>query len=215
MERLRALVHGTLLVLIIGWVFYIGQAIIVPAVLGAVIVYVIVGLSQVLARLPRLGPLLPLQLRNLVSVLVIGLAFLLLAYLITSNKERAVALAPQFQQSLLASIQQVAVYFGIETEPTWAPVLLNYPSARNETCACCANACISPARKRSSRPTSAVLQLPSRIQTTFGGGPRRTLRRWKSSSLVTRMKSSVPARSQMARSLAPPSPSATTCVESG
>jgi hypothetical protein len=60
MERLRALVHGTLLVLIIGWVFYIGQAIIVPAVLGAVIVYVIVGLSQVLARLPRLGPLLPL-----------------------------------------------------------------------------------------------------------------------------------------------------------
>jgi predicted PurR-regulated permease PerM len=97
MERLRALVHGTLLVLIIGWVFYIGQVIIVPAVLGAVIVYVIVGLSQVLARLPRLGPLLPLQLRNLVSVLVIGLAFL-----------------------LLASIQQVAVYFGIETEPTWA-----------------------------------------------------------------------------------------------
>ncbi len=120
MERLRALVHGTVLILIIGWVLYVGQAIIVPAVLGAVIVYVIVGLAQVLARLPRLGPLLPLQLRYLVSVLVIGLVFLLLAYLIMANKERAMALAPQYQQSLLAAIQQIAVYFGFETEPTWA-----------------------------------------------------------------------------------------------
>ena len=41
MERLRALVYGTVLLLIVGWVLYIGKAIFVPAVLGAVIVYVI------------------------------------------------------------------------------------------------------------------------------------------------------------------------------
>ena len=29
-------------------------------------------------------------------------------------------LAPQYQQSLLAAIQRVAVFFGFETEPTWA-----------------------------------------------------------------------------------------------
>ena len=48
MDRLRAVVHGTVLLLIVGWVLYIGQAILVPAVLGAVVVYVIVGLAQVL-----------------------------------------------------------------------------------------------------------------------------------------------------------------------
>jgi predicted PurR-regulated permease PerM len=113
-------VHGTVLLLIIGWVLTVGQAIFVPAVLGAVIVYVIVGLAHALGRLPVLGRKLPLQLRYVFSMLVIGLAMLLLAYLIMANKERAMLLAPQYQQSLLAAIQRVAVFFGIETEPTWA-----------------------------------------------------------------------------------------------
>lgn len=120
MERLRAVVHGTVLVLIVGWVLYIGQTILIPAVFGAVVVYVIVGLAHALARLPVLGQHLPLQLRYLFSVAVIGLAFLGLVYLIMANKERALALAPQYQASLLAAIQQAAVFFGVETEPTWA-----------------------------------------------------------------------------------------------
>jgi predicted PurR-regulated permease PerM len=120
MDKLRAVVHGTVLLLIIGWVLTAGKAIFVPAVLGAVVVYVIVGLAQVLGRVPGLGPRLPLQLRYLFSIAVIGLAFFLLAYLIMANKERAMALAPQYQQSLLAAIQQIAVQFGFETEPTWA-----------------------------------------------------------------------------------------------
>lgn len=120
MEKLRAVVHGTVLMLIIGWLLSAGKTILVPAVLGAVVVYVIVGLAQVLGRVPGIGPSLPLQLRYLFSFAAIGLAFFLLAYLIAANKDRALALAPQYQQSLLASIQQVAVRLGIETEPTWA-----------------------------------------------------------------------------------------------
>jgi predicted PurR-regulated permease PerM len=92
----------------------------VPAVLGAVIVYVIVGLAHVLGRLPGLGPALPLQLRYAVSIAAIGLVGVLFTYLVMANKERALALAPQYQQSLLASIQRMAVTFGFETEPTWA-----------------------------------------------------------------------------------------------
>jgi AI-2 transport protein TqsA len=120
MDRLRAVVHGTVLLLIIGWVLYIGQTILVPAVLGAVVVYVIVGLAQLLGRLPVVGSKLPPALRYMVSLLVIALAFVMLAYLVAANKERALALAPQYQQSLLAAIQRAAVFFGVETEPTWA-----------------------------------------------------------------------------------------------
>ncbi len=120
MERLRAVVHGSVLLLIIGWLLYIGRAILVPAVLGALIVYVIVGLAHVLGRLPTVGAMMPLRLRYVVSVAIIGLAFFMLAYLIMANKEHALALAPQYQESLLASIQRIAVYLGIEREPTWA-----------------------------------------------------------------------------------------------
>jgi len=120
MQRLRALVHGTVLLLIVGWLLHVGKAILVPAVLGAVIVYVIVGLAHALGRLPGLGRALPPQLRYLFSMLAIGLVFFALAYLVMANKERALALAPQYQESLLAAIQRVAVFFGFETEPTWA-----------------------------------------------------------------------------------------------
>lgn len=119
MERLRALVYGTVLLIAVGWVLHVGQAIFVPAVLGAVIVYIIVGLAQALDRVPVLGPALPPRLRYLASVLVIAVIGILFAYLVMANKERALVLAPQYQQSLLATIQRVAVYFGFETEPTW------------------------------------------------------------------------------------------------
>ena len=120
MERLRALMYGTVLLLCIGWVLHVGQAIFVPAVLGAVIMYIIVGLAEAMGRLPGLGPALPSRLRYLFSILAIGLTCVLFAYLVMANKDRALALAPQYQQSLLATIQQVAVHFGFETEPTWA-----------------------------------------------------------------------------------------------
>jgi AI-2 transport protein TqsA len=120
MERLRAAVFGTVLMLIIGWLLYIGKDIFVPAVLGAVIVYVIVGLAQALGRLPLLGPRLPQRLRYVFSMALIGLAFTMLIYLMMANKERALALAPQYQESLLAAIQGIAVQFGFEQEPTWA-----------------------------------------------------------------------------------------------
>jgi predicted PurR-regulated permease PerM len=120
MEKIRALVYGAVLLLMVAWVLYIGKEIFVPAVLGAVIVYVIVGLTHALGKLPWLGGKLPLRLRYLFSMLMIGLAFFILAYLVMANKERALALAPQYQESLLAAIQRVAVFFRIETEPTWA-----------------------------------------------------------------------------------------------
>jgi AI-2 transport protein TqsA len=120
METLRALVYGAVLLLTVGWMLHAGKSIFVPAVLGAVIVYVIVGLAHALGRLPRIGRVLPMQLRYLFSMLAIGLAFFLLAYLVMSNKERALALAPAYQESLLAAIQRAAVFFKIEAEPTWA-----------------------------------------------------------------------------------------------
>jgi AI-2 transport protein TqsA len=120
MDKLRAVVDGTVLLLIFGWLLHVGKEILVPAVLGAVIVYVVVGLAHALGRLPGLGRSLPLQLRYAFSIATIAAAFAVLAYLVMANKEHALTMAPVYQESLLAAIQRVAVFFGIETEPTWA-----------------------------------------------------------------------------------------------
>jgi predicted PurR-regulated permease PerM len=119
MERLRALVYGTVLLLAVGWLLHAGKEIFVPVVLGAVIVYVVAGLAHGLVRLPAVGAILPMRLRYAVSIAAIGFAGMQFTYLLLANKERAIAMAPQYQQSLLASIQRMAVRFGVETEPTW------------------------------------------------------------------------------------------------
>jgi len=118
-SRFESLVHGTVFAVIVGWVLYIGKAVWVPIFFGVVVVYVIVGVTDALRRVPWAGPLLPLQIRYILSVLFIGFAVLTIGKLVIANKDQVVALAPQYQQALLVTIQKLAAVFKLETEPTW------------------------------------------------------------------------------------------------
>lgn len=117
--RFQTLVHGAVLGLIIGWVLYIGKDVFVPVVFSILVFYVIVGLTRLLHRVPALGRLLPLPFRYTLSILLIGLFLAVIVYLAIASKNSVVALAPQYQHSLLEAIQKLAVFFGIESEPTW------------------------------------------------------------------------------------------------
>ena len=118
-SRFQSLVYGSVFAAIFGWVLYIGKAVWVPIFFGAVVVYVIVGVTDALRRVPWAGPVLPLQIRYILSILFIGFAVLTIGRLVIANKDQVIALAPQYQEALLATIQKLAVVFKIETEPTW------------------------------------------------------------------------------------------------
>lgn len=118
--RFQSVVAGAVLAVIVGWVLYIGKAIWIPVVFGAVVVYVIVGVTHVLGRAPLLGRALPLHLRYVLSMLLIGSAVVVLGMLAIAHKERVIELAPQYQQALLAAIQKLAAWLRVESEPTWA-----------------------------------------------------------------------------------------------
>lgn len=120
MVQFQKFVYGAILSLIIGWVLYIGKDVFIPVAFGAVVVYIIVGLAYALYRIPYVGRILPVGVRQTLSVLAIAFALLVVTHVVMANKDRAIALAPQYQQSLLAAIQRVAVFLRIETEPTWA-----------------------------------------------------------------------------------------------
>ena len=51
--------HVGVLALIVGWILYLGRTVFVPADLGALLVYVILGLTRLSGRLPLVGPRLP------------------------------------------------------------------------------------------------------------------------------------------------------------
>ena len=118
-DRFQSLVSGAVLAVVIGWVLHIGKEVFVPIIFGALVFYVIVGLTRLLGRIPVIGRILPPRIRSALSVMVIACGLVAIANLILANKDSVLALAPQYQESLLAVIQRGAVLLHIETEPTW------------------------------------------------------------------------------------------------
>jgi AI-2 transport protein TqsA len=117
--RFQAIVHGAILALILGWVLHVGRDVLVPLAFGVLVAYVIFGLTQLLLRIPVLGPRLPVQGRNALSVLVISSGLVGMVWLLLASSDGITAYAPKYQRSLLAGIQRVAVLLRIEAEPTW------------------------------------------------------------------------------------------------
>ena len=118
-ERFRSFVYGAFLALIIGWLLHIGKDIFIPIIFSVLVGFVIVGLTRILAKVPGIGPHLSIQMRYIVSALVIAVGLVSVVWLLFANVGRAVALAPQYQDSLLNSIQGIAVSLGLEAEPSW------------------------------------------------------------------------------------------------
>ena len=69
--RLQTQVHGIALAVLIGWVLHVGRDVLVPVAYSALLVYVVLGMTRQLARIPGLGPRLPSALRYVVSAAVI------------------------------------------------------------------------------------------------------------------------------------------------
>jgi AI-2 transport protein TqsA len=118
-DRFRLTVYATVLAISIGWILYIGKSVFVPIVFSVLVVYVILGLTRLLFKLPFLARFLPLQIGYMLAALVIALALAGIASLLADNLGKVAALAPQYSASLLNSIQSVADRMGIETAPTW------------------------------------------------------------------------------------------------
>ena len=118
-ERVRTIAAATILVIAIGWVFYVGKGIFVPIVFSALVVYVIDGVTRLVFKVPVVGRLLPQSLGYAVSAVVIAWALAAIASLVAGSLGNIYGLAPQYAASLLNTIQDIAARLGIETTPTW------------------------------------------------------------------------------------------------
>ena len=84
-DRFQSLVSGAVLAVVIGWVLHIGKDVFVPIIFGALVVYVIVGLTRLLGRIPVIGRTLPPRMRSALSVLVIACGLIAIAHLILAS----------------------------------------------------------------------------------------------------------------------------------
>src|SRR5215475_5468017 len=111
--------QGIALAVLIGWVLYVARDVLVPIAYSTLLVYVVLGMTRQMARIPRLGPRLQSALRYGVSAAVILAAVWGLTRLVLSSISEITANAARYDQATLCAIQRVAAWLGIETEPTW------------------------------------------------------------------------------------------------
>ncbi|RZF29742.1 AI-2E family transporter [Paraburkholderia sp. UYCP14C] len=124
-DRLQASVCVVVLLLIVGWVLFIGRAVFVPIVFGAIAVYVVVDFTRLLQRIPVIGPRLPVQLRYGLSMFLIGAAIFFAVDMLVANYDALVALAPRYQDSVLLMIHKISTLLHLESEPTWESLRRN------------------------------------------------------------------------------------------
>jgi len=121
-ERFRALVYGTVFAVVVGWVLYIARDILIPIVFSVLVLYVIIGSARFLAKLPVVGPALPVHVHYGLSTLAILIALMLLGWLTMNSVDSLVKQAPHYQAQLVGLVQRGGLLFGIESDPSWETI---------------------------------------------------------------------------------------------
>lgn len=112
---------GVVLSLIIGWLLYIGQGLLVPIVISLLFVYVLGSLDDLLGRWP-VTRVLPAWLRRLLLVLASMAVLAGLAALITSTVQQLIRQAPKYQNNLELLFAQITNLVGAERMPDWETI---------------------------------------------------------------------------------------------
>ncbi len=118
---LLTLVLGLALVLMVGWLLIVGQAVLLPIILAVIAVYILTTAAEALERVPVVGRL-PSVWRHGLVLLGFTVAVAALGLVVTVTVDQLVAVIPSYQQNLEAIASRAAALGGIEN-PTWEDIV--------------------------------------------------------------------------------------------
>jgi predicted PurR-regulated permease PerM len=118
-EGFRNFVYAVILAVMLGYILVVGRPIFVPVVVAILLVYVILGVSKLLARVSVAGRRLPEGARLPAAAALILLVVAEVGALLLGGLGSIAARAPTHQESFLAALQQAAAAVGLEREPSW------------------------------------------------------------------------------------------------
>ena len=116
---MRNATYGTALVLMIGWLLWIGQSVLLPVIAAIISVYVLSTAASSMQQLPLLGRL-PAWARRTLILLAFTIGVVMLFVLVIDNLAEVLAVLPRYESNLEALLTRAASLIGIEDEPTWA-----------------------------------------------------------------------------------------------
>ena len=114
--------YATGFAIMVVWLLYIGQAIVLPIVLGVLTVYILVTASTAVARWPLMGRFPPI-IHRLMVLLIFVIIVVLIALMVTNNIEYILSQLPLYQANLQTIADDMAVRFGLDTVPSLEKVI--------------------------------------------------------------------------------------------
>lgn len=116
--RLQTLVLATAFVVMVGWLIYLGQTVLMPIVAGLISATVLFSATDALQRVPFIGAA-PPWLRRVLVLLVFVAAVAGLALIMVSDVQRVIAAIPTYQNNLIDAISSATRFAGLDTVPNW------------------------------------------------------------------------------------------------
>ena len=116
---LQTLVYALALALMLGWLLYMGSAVLVPMVLGLMLTYLVLGVSRLIGRIPGIGRRIRPGWRHVLSALVIGYGLMQVVFLFAGSIASFAARAPEIESQLIAVIRSGAASLGLGGDLDW------------------------------------------------------------------------------------------------
>ncbi|SHI49364.1 Predicted PurR-regulated permease PerM [Shimia gijangensis] len=120
--RSIALGIGILAAIAVGWVLSAAEALLVPVVIGALLAFLMDGVSREMARLPLYARIVPPWARLTMTSIVLFLILMLGIGFFARNLEAVVRALPQYVETFTVIAADVARQFDVEVELTWNSV---------------------------------------------------------------------------------------------
>ncbi|TFL19619.1 AI-2E family transporter [Jannaschia formosa] len=115
---LLATLEGVLLAIAIGWLLWVGQAILLPIIAAIITLYILSAAAGGLGRVPGFGWT-PGWLRRVIVLLLFLGGAVALSAMVTSNVTQAVSSLPVYAENIEALVARTAGRLGFAEEPAW------------------------------------------------------------------------------------------------
>ncbi|HBZ42677.1 MAG TPA: AI-2E family transporter [Maritimibacter sp.] len=116
---LRTLTFTLAIMLMLGWLFRVGQVVLLPVLIAIISLYVLASATNAMARLPIIG-LLPAALRRIIALLVFTVAVVALFVYVIDTFAKVVMALPRYEENLDLLIVNTAALIGIDDRASWS-----------------------------------------------------------------------------------------------
>ena len=120
-KSLSVLVNTALLLVLGGFLLVIGKPVLLPILAAIIVVYVLVGASEALGRVPLIGRL-PAGMRRTLVLLAFAIGLFALTGVIVDTISQVLSEAPAYQANIERLIAQGAEFLGLDDRPDWQTV---------------------------------------------------------------------------------------------